>query len=647
MLVAPVNKIEKYEERILEFKGLNKKPMIEDGEMSDMENLCSDKYPCLYPRASRSGESIAKIIYQEEVPSYPIRVESVLSKRDWINDKEDEIAAILTSPVPPLVRFAYRGRYYPEVVNLAAQIGRPLNDKSYMVGINSKVCIFPQKIFFDLGVSDADAESGKSRVGILDYTYEADFTSFDSSTHVSLQFLAGIIDQLNGELILSVNQEQYDAFKINDIVRMEGIYETYVSDGVALNWCTRDVLKSEELYLEIIDKKIADEEIYGGTAYCLYFRLKEFYFPEDSLNHSLAGQVNYIRFYSREAYEKQIRHQVISRPYIPLIIKRTCPDLDFVYEHDNRLWGVSNDTNTIYACKLGDPTNWEYYQQTSMDSYYAEQGSNGYWTGISYYQNHLLFFKEDCIVKCYGTSPSTYQLNVIKAAGVEKSSKGSLATVNGMVIYNSPVGVMAYEGDYPYNISKKIADKKLTGVVAGSDNVKYYMSVYDGTIPDGLYVLDIDNAVWHKEDGRPKEFGGERTGDVIRADEFLFHNGRLYALNNDDHILYQIHDSDDRSEIEWSATLGPFTEYLEDHKVYSKMDMRIKKSEDATLKFYIKIDEGEWEECNLGVSSTNLCYHQTIVPRRCHEFSIKIVGKGDVRIDSLRRRFRKGTEGDL
>ena len=49
-MVAPVYKFIPREERILAFKGYNKKSVIDDGEMRDMYNLSSDEYPNLYPR---------------------------------------------------------------------------------------------------------------------------------------------------------------------------------------------------------------------------------------------------------------------------------------------------------------------------------------------------------------------------------------------------------------------------------------------------------------------------------------------------------------------------------------------------------------------------------------------------------------------
>ena len=42
-------------------------------------------------------------------------------------------------------------------------------------------------------------------------------------------------------------------------------------------------------------------------------------------------------------------------------LERRVPDLDFVTECDNRVWGCSSRENVIYACKLGDPTNWFSY----------------------------------------------------------------------------------------------------------------------------------------------------------------------------------------------------------------------------------------------------------------------------------------------
>ena len=43
-------------------------------------------------------------------------------------------------------------------------------------------------------------------------------------------------------------------------------------------------------------------------------------------------------------------------------MERRVPELDFVTECDNRVWGCNSKENVIYGCKLGDPTNWFSYR---------------------------------------------------------------------------------------------------------------------------------------------------------------------------------------------------------------------------------------------------------------------------------------------
>ena len=56
-------------------------------------------------------------------------------------------------------------------------------------------------------------------------------------------------------------------------------------------------------------------------------------------------------------------------------IARTVPDLSFLCENENRLWGC--DGNTIYASKLGDIFNWNVYDGLETDSFAVDTGSAG------------------------------------------------------------------------------------------------------------------------------------------------------------------------------------------------------------------------------------------------------------------------------
>lgn len=316
--------------------------------------------------------------------------------------------------------------------------------------------------------------------------------------------------------------------------------------------------------------------------------------------------------------------------YVTLDIDRSSPNLDYVMEHNNRLWGVSNEDNTIYACKLGDPTNWGYFQNTALDSYYAEQGSDGEWTGLAPYSTHLCFFKEDCIHKVYGSYPAEYQIVTAICNGVEKGSQRSLAFMNDSIFYKSRVGIMAYSGGYPQLISSQFGNTKYKNVVAGTDGRRYYACMEEVKTGDHvLMVYDTEYNEWHKQDD-------------LKATCYTYINGSLICAADGQTDLIQIVADDDTGDnsIEWMAMLGPYDEYLEDKKIYSRIKIRYKMPEGSEFKVYISASEGVWEEVAHVISETDRIEEVFVTPVRCDCFSIKIEGKGYCKIKSMVREFR-------
>lgn len=92
-------------------------------------------------------------------------------------------------------------------------------------------------------------------------------------------------------------------------------------------------------------------------------------------------------------------------------LERKAPKLDYVVECNNRLWGCSSEENEIYACKLGDATNWNCFAGLATDSYTVSVGSDGPFTGAAVQLGYVLFFKENCLHKVYLTNraDSEYQ----------------------------------------------------------------------------------------------------------------------------------------------------------------------------------------------------------------------------------------------
>lgn len=343
-------------------------------------------------------------------------------------------------------------------------------------------------------------------------------------------------------------------------------------------------------------------------------------------------------------------------------IKRTVPSLNFIVEWNNRLWGCSNADNTIYACKLGDPTNWQYYQGTSMDSYYAEQGTDEMFTGIAEYSGHLIFFKPNSMTRVYGTAPSNYQITNAKAYGVEDGSSSSILTINDTVFYKSAIGIMAYQGGIPYCISEKL-NRRFKNVVAGTEGTKYYAScvIENGESYEGrTIVFDIEKGMWHKEDDlrftQSCKIGDQiycvtASAEILVCDTDVICNRSLMVstdiVEGDAIIINPEEPTEAYEDIEWMAQFGPFDEYIEEHKIYSKLAMRIKANGDASARVFISINEGPWEQVEYYPHVSTKGDFIPIIPRRCDRYSVKIEGKGNMEVKSLTRRVRQGTFGRL
>ena len=148
----------------------------------------------------------------------------------------------------------------------------------------------------------------------------------------------------------------------------------------------------------------------------------------------------------------------------PVQVERKIPDLDFVTECDNRVWGCSSKENVIYACKLGDPTNWFSYRGIAADSYAVTVGSDGPFTGAATCMGYALFFKENALHKLYGSKPSDFQLSSLRCRGVARNAGRSLCVLNETLYYLSADGVMAWDGSLPTKVSTALDAARLSNV---------------------------------------------------------------------------------------------------------------------------------------------------------------------------------------
>lgn len=65
----------------------------------------------------------------------------------------------------------------------------------------------------------------------------------------------------------------------------------------------------------------------------------------------------------------------------------------------------------------------------NTDSYAVTVGAPGRFTGAVTFLGYVLFFKEDCLLKLFGTKPSNYQISQTNCRGVQQGSEKSLVIV--------------------------------------------------------------------------------------------------------------------------------------------------------------------------------------------------------------------------
>lgn len=327
-------------------------------------------------------------------------------------------------------------------------------------------------------------------------------------------------------------------------------------------------------------------------------------------------------------------------------VKREIPDMDFVIENNNRLWGCyygyknGVPVNEIYASKLGDPFNWNCFEGVSTDSYSASLGTEGSFTGAVSYLGYPYFFKENCIHKIYGTMPSNFQIITNNCRGVQKGSENSVCIVNEVLFYKSADHVCAFSGGQPAAISKSLGNEEYEKAVAGFLKDKYYISMKNKK--DGkysLFVFDTSRNLWCREDD---------TEVYI----FAHCNNELYYLDKDKRIktVGGTYDNslDDKTEddFEWYAESGNIGYSDPNNKYISRFNIRLSLEENAYCDIYIKYDSlGEWEHQG-NIHYTGLDAHTVPVrPKRCDHFKVMLKGKGQCKVYLLAKIYEQG--GDM
>ena len=384
------------------FRGYNHNLRIGDGEFFDMKNMTSDYYPVLSPRGKRG------FYVKPASPQGLIAKDAIC----YVDGREFVM-----------------GEYRVDMGLSTAAEDCP----KQLISMGAYVIIMPDKKY----------------INTMDITQHGDIeASFESTTDVSFA-LCTITGDVYSDTVISPDQpanpnnldywidtsstphtlKQYSATS-SMWVSIATTYVKIAATGIG---------KAFEVYDGVTISGIADEKL-------------------QDLNGTMAIWAKGDDYIVVIGILDAVTTQAASVGAVK--VERRMPNMDFVIESGNRLWGCrygialnGEVVNEIYASKLGDFKNWSCFIGLSTDSYAASCGTDGPFTGAITHMGYPLFFKENCVHKVYGNYPANFQIQDTACRGVQKGCHNSLAIVNETLFYKARSGICGFDGSLPTEAS--------------------------------------------------------------------------------------------------------------------------------------------------------------------------------------------------
>ncbi len=308
-----------------------------------------------------------------------------------------------------------------------------------------------------------------------------------------------------------------------------------------------------------------------------------------------------------------------------ITLSRRMPEVTLLCEKDNRLFACAPDGREIYASKLGDPFNWNYFSGTAADSYAASVGTGGPFTGVAEFSGGVVFFKEDVCHKLFGSRPANFELLKAEVAGVEQGSEDSLVSLSGVLYYKGRAGVYAYSGGLARLIGAKLP--AASNARGGTEGRKYYLSM-----GGSLYVYDPEKALWHRE-------------DWTDASYFALKDGELYCLAGSRLLCLTGGEGEAEEDFFWQADTGEMGLSLPGGKYYSALTVRAEVGEGEHFSIWLSYDKGEFFEAYATFAPVRRFIRVPLLPRRAETLRLRFQGDGEgTRVYSVAKRTERSGE---
>ncbi len=586
------------------FGGINRSKVISDGEFADMENLSTKNYPCLSVR----GKRLLLTDYGETVVGM-LAKDSLCVVTSTAEQNESGIS-----------RFYYAG----EEISAVSALLLPSGGERQLVSMGAEVIIFPDKVRYNTVSGQAKA---LERTVTIPASSAGDLTAElcmeDGTSYSGVLQSAAADSAENGAVWLDISGAQ-------PVLRVfsaaSGTWNPVPTTFVKLSHPLLGTAGGEPAF-----KAYDTVQIAGMSAADLNGSF--------TVYSSGAGWIVVAGIFSA-ADEGSYGIMSVHPASGNVSFSRLVPELDFVVESENRLWGCryGGGVNSLYACKLGDPENWNSFSGLASDSYAVSLGSDGAFTGAAVLDGSVIFFKENMIHKVFGSKPSNFQVTSAQGRGIRSGCHKSAVIVDETLYYLSKSGVVAYNGGIPVSVSEALGTGKFINGVAGASRGRYYICMTE--LSGGkrnLWCLDTARMIWTKENEADISFMTS-----IKDDIFACEGTKLFCL---DSCGYEgnIQPVQSEGEVSWFAESGDLGMNDCDGRYYSFLQLRFEAEENAEIRVAFQFDSsGEWVE--------KFCFHANrkravtvpFVTPRCDHFKIRLSGKGECTLYSLSKFIEEG-----
>lgn len=323
-------------------------------------------------------------------------------------------------------------------------------------------------------------------------------------------------------------------------------------------------------------------------------------------------------------------------------VERKAPAMDFVCEAGNRVWGCSNEKHEIYACALGDPTNWNRYMGVASDSYAVTVGTAGDFTGAASHLGNALFFKPDVVHQIMGTKPADFTLSSNTCRGVAKGSEKSLVHVNEYLLYKAPLDVcMMGMSTLPGTVSDMLGKASYQNAISGALGSRYFMSVENEEGRRELLVYDTGSNAWCREDGIEVTHFANLDGELY----MLTSDGEIWSVNGNAPESLKDETCAMEESVEWELITGPIGLDEPYSKYISRIQLHVACEPGSAVRAEIQYNEdGLWYEIFRLDPVKTRSMTIPLIPKRCRTMRLKLRGTGMFELYSVTKTIEQGSD---